>query len=253
MTNELALVLAHFNLSSKEATLYLAALKTGPATAYQLAKETGLKQPTAYVLARELVGKGFLTLETVRNRQHFVPVAPRLIVRAWKGKIESLEAITPELNAFYERSTGAPRALVYEGMDGIERAYLEMLAPRGTGKDEMLLVSNTAAFADPYGHLFPMWQRCARDKRNRIRDLVLDQSEGQEYAKIMRGLENPNYEVRLHKGSPFGRTDILIYSSKISFFSFGEHPFATVLESRELSQTLHVLFEATWKNAKVIA
>ncbi len=252
MHEEVSLILSSFNLSKSEAALYLAALETGPATAYQLAKMTGVKQATAYVLARELLVKGFLTSEAVGKRQHFVPVAPRTIINAWKGKLESFEAIAPELNAFYERSTGHPRALVYNGAKEVEQVYHEMLSPRGTGKHELLLISTVSAFASPYDHLFPMWQRCARDKRNTIRDLVLDEADGHNYGKIMQALGNPNYQVRYHSGAPFGKTDILMYQNKVALFSFGDRFFATVHESSELAQTFRALFNVAWVNAKKI-
>lgn len=58
-----------FGLSDKEALIYLTLYKLDEATAYQVAKESGLKRPTVYVLLDELRHKGLVSLTPYPKKQ----------------------------------------------------------------------------------------------------------------------------------------------------------------------------------------
>ena len=52
---ELQTAIQQLGFSQKEAAVYLAGLELGQATAYQIAKRSGLKKPTAYVILDRLI------------------------------------------------------------------------------------------------------------------------------------------------------------------------------------------------------
>ncbi len=251
MNNELETVLGYFNLSTKETALYIAALKSGPATVYELAKVSGLKRPTAYVLSEGLKAKGLLTKELDRHRELLSPISPRQLITGWKGKVEALESIAPELNAYYERTARAPRISIYEGEKGLDAAYNQILSPHGTGKHELLLISTISVLEKHYGHLFPTWRRTVRDKRNHIRDIVRDEPAGRNYAKEMLAFKNPNYKVRI-SNVEIGETDTFIYTNKIVLFWFTPPFNAVMIESEEMAKTFRALFETAWVSATKI-
>lgn len=66
---DLIKALATFGLSDKEALIYLTLYKLDEATAYQVAKESGLKRPTVYVLLDELRHKGLVLLTPYPKKQ----------------------------------------------------------------------------------------------------------------------------------------------------------------------------------------
>ncbi|MBI5138391.1 MAG: hypothetical protein HZA95_01165 [Candidatus Vogelbacteria bacterium] len=252
MDNELHTILGYFNLSEKEALLYITALRSGPTTVYELAKSSGLKRPTTYVLSEGLKAKGLLTSAPDRHREILSPISPRQLITGWKGKLEALESIAPELNAYYERTSPAPRISIYEGEKGLDAAYNQILSPHGTGKHELLLLSTISVLERHYSHLFPTWRRTVRDKRNQIRDIVRDEPAGRKYAEDMLALKNPNYRVRI-SNVEIGETDTFIYTNKIVLFWFTPPFNAVIIESEEMAKTFKALFETAWACAKKIS
>ncbi len=64
-------------LSDKEAKIYVTLYKLGKATAYQVAKEAGIKRPTVYVLMEELRKKGLALIVPHEKNQVFIAKNPR--------------------------------------------------------------------------------------------------------------------------------------------------------------------------------
>ena len=60
MLNDLQ-TLQQIGLSEKEARVYIAALSLGPATADQLAKQTGINRSTTYVHIKSLMAMGLMS------------------------------------------------------------------------------------------------------------------------------------------------------------------------------------------------
>jgi hypothetical protein len=46
----------------------------------------------------------------------------------------------------------------------------------------------------------------------------------------------------------FGFTDTLIFADKFVLFSLRESVFVTVIENRDITQTMRTMFEWTWKS-----
>jgi len=249
--DDLKKILTNLNISDKEAGLYLANLETGPATGYQLAKQAKIKQPTVYALIDDLKRKGFITTREEKGKLMCVPIPPRQIVSSWKGKVDALEAFTPDLNALYEKSKEKPRVMIFEGVKGVNAVYNSIMSPVGTGKDEILVFASIPEILKSYHHLLAPWAKMVRDKRNRIRDIVGGDDVSVKYAKDMLAMNNPKYEVRT-TNTPFGATDMIIFRNKVLVISHGQTLFATVTESEEIAKTYKVLFDALWGNTNQV-
>lgn len=251
MTEEIIKILSYFNLSDNEARVYLACLKVGKATAYEIAKEANLKRPTVYVLVDSLVQKGLITTQTEGNKTICLPVAPRRVVDMWKGRVEALEAIQPDLNVFYRQSEYQPKVQVFEGEKGVDAVYNE-LPPLESKGEEVLLFGSMKAILEGFDYLIPRWERVFKNKRNPIRELVNNEPEALEYLDKRMTFDNPNYQLRVAQGQPFGKTDNILYQNKLAIFSLDKELFVTIIESEEIAKTYRALFESAWKDAKVV-
>lgn len=251
MNQEIVKILSYFNLSESEAKVYLAALKVGKGTAYEIAKETNLKRPTVYVIIDSLVQKGLITTQSEKGKTLCLPVSPRRVVEMWKGRVEALEAIQPELNIFYRQSEVQPKVQVFEGEKGVDAVYNE-LPPLESKGDEILLFGSVRAIEDGFSYLFPRWERAFKNKRNKIRELLNSEPDLDRYLSQRTILDNPNYEIRVMVEDVFGKTDNIIYQNKLAIFSLNKELFVTIIESEEIVKTYKALFDAAWANAKVI-
>lgn len=94
--------LVSFGLTEKEAAIYLALYKLGEATAYQIAKESGIKRPTVYVIMDELRKRGLVLVVPHAKKQLFVPKDPTEFIQEYQSKANentrSLLTLLPKLS-----------------------------------------------------------------------------------------------------------------------------------------------------------
>ncbi len=100
--NKLLETLVAFGLTEKEASIYLALYKLGDATAYQIAKESGIKRPTVYVLMDELRKRGLALVIPHYKKRLFVAKDPYEFIQEFQskmsGNMRNLLTLLPKLS-----------------------------------------------------------------------------------------------------------------------------------------------------------
>ncbi|MBI4086595.1 hypothetical protein HY416_01285 [Candidatus Kaiserbacteria bacterium] len=249
---EIGKILRSLNLSDSETKVYLASLSLGESTAYEIAKVSGLKRPTVYVLLEGLVEKGWITSYKGRDKTVHSAVEPKHVVELWKGRVASLEAISPDLHTQYRRAPKThPQVRVLTGESGLDTVYTQIITSKDTKDGEILAFGSIHAIKSRFSHLFPVWERTVKNKRNHIKELINRESDVQEYIRRMKALGNPHYEIRVVGGGMFGACDNLIYQDRLAMFSVAKgEVFGTVVESQDIVLTYKTLFNAAWMKAK---
>src|SRR3989344_8137244 len=177
---QLLALLSGAGLNEKEAGLYLAGLELGEASLQQLAKEAGIKRPTAYDVIRELEGKGLFSQSIRNKKRYFVAEDPEVVLGLLKTREEALARALPSLKLLLQTGGRKPRVKFYDGVEGLKAMYWDTLGSKGT-----ILV---------YGSIDDMWGTMPREfirdyvkervKRNiNIRGLVPNTSDAQEYTR----------------------------------------------------------------------
>lgn len=119
--------LKNLNFTEKEAAVYLALLQTGQSTAYQVAKKSGLKKPTTYVILDNLVERGAVRkILHTKNHQYLATDPVELFVEA-RSRVEQAEAILPQLRAMAQNKAKIVETSYYEGVPGIKEMYKNLL------------------------------------------------------------------------------------------------------------------------------
>lgn len=115
--------LKNLGLSEKEAQVYLALLQLGPATPYQVAKKSGLKRPTAYVIAEELCEKGLLIHVPGEEKRRYIARTPDAFIEEREVRLQAVKKILPELRSFQKGTAEKPSILYFDGVEGLRQAY----------------------------------------------------------------------------------------------------------------------------------
>lgn len=115
--------LKNLGLSEKEAQVYLALLQLGPATPYQVSKKSGLKRPTAYVIAEELCEKGLLIHVPGEEKRRYIARTPDAFIEEREVKLQAVKKILPELRSFQKGTTEKASILYFDGAEGVRQAY----------------------------------------------------------------------------------------------------------------------------------
>ena len=108
-------VLETIGLNEKEAKVYLASLKMGEDSAYNLAQRSGLKRSTVYFILEKLKKHGLVAIKKTPKVTFYSVISPtKLLLKIEKQK-DTLEKILPELDRFYHEQPHKPNVQVFEG------------------------------------------------------------------------------------------------------------------------------------------
>ena len=248
--------LEHAGLRPEQAIVYEALLKKGSISAGALHKDVPLKRGLVYKVLDELVTIGLADrVEEAGETTRFEVKHPLKLKEFAERRVEearnatlALEGVLPSIISDYNLVLGKPGISIYEGIDGI-KTILEDTLDRNPEK-------KLFTFSDLSGYMsFPELRKWNAShyapKRKRLgiyeKALVPNTEDALEFLK---GYEaNDVTEVLLldHKAYPF-KTEVNIYSGKVSFVTFSEKaPIALLVENPEIFETFRSIFNCTWK------
>lgn len=233
--------LQHLGLESKEIAIYLAVLELGEATVLEIAKKSGIKRPTAYVVLQNLETKGFVSKEIKGKKILFVPEHPKKLLTEAELKLRELKDVLPQLESLLQKDEDKPRVMIYEGKDQLDRAYDESF----TAKGEVLYMSTLQLSQDVFKRTFRKMDVVVLSQDYRMRELVDDSEQGRKYVERVKG-EYRDVRIIPKQFLPF-EIDVGIFGSTVLVTSLKKEYFTVKLQSAEIAQAFRQLFEAMWK------
>lgn len=237
--------LQNLGLSEKESKVYLTSLQLGKSSVQNISKKSGVNRATTYVIINELIRKGLMSSSLEGKKQYFFAEAPEKLNILFRDqeleirkKMEHLEKILPDLKTINTSSNGKPVVRFFEGKEGM-RAIAEELFE--TKKDDSISMIYS------YDKLLKMFSKEEIDsmrKRRQTRQIRAriitndDQSQLKTDAKVIR-LSSKKFNIE---------SDIAIFGDKIRIVTQKENPVGVIIENREISKTLKILFDLAWEN-----
>jgi sugar-specific transcriptional regulator TrmB len=230
-----------YGFTQNEASIYLNLLKNIEATAFQIAKNTGIPRTTVYLTLESLKKQGFISQLRKNNIAYFTPQSPNQLLRVLKKKEEVINEIMPQIRALSSRNIETPTAKLFVGLEGIRTGLEDILE---TLKDEKIKQIHATSQSDLLEYLpkyFPAWLR-NREELGVFTKLILPYN-GRDYLK-----SNELREVRiLPEKFPF-TTSVTIYANKIAFFSLQEdNHYCVILESKSITEMFKQFFLFSWE------
>lgn len=233
-------LLNSLGLKDAEFEVYSAALSLGEGTMQDLARISGIKRTTIYTFINDLKLRGLITETKKKKRKVYAAVAPDQLVEMEKTRLTELEKLLPELLAIHNKSKKKPRVAFYDGMEGIEEVYGDMLKDRREIIAYEDLEHMKIALPKSFYDYFPP----ERAKRGiPFRSITRDSVIAREFVK-----DNPRLlrETRFIKSADM-RTEINIYGNKVAMMSFrSKPPFCVLIEDENIAQTLRISWKELW-------
>ncbi len=245
--------LQSFGLTQNEADLYELLLRLGEAPIATILKEAGMKRPTVYKSLYSLEKKGLVNQQDVHKKLHFRPEPPDKLLQLAQQQYseldrakKDLQATLPQLTSSYVLSVEKPIIRMYEGIEGIMKANLEVLAE----KKEILayvyvdeeIDKSMDAFWKKYYHI-------------RMRDNIFVRSISPQDKAGIEYQKNDASQLRKTMLVPTSLFPINIekniVGNKVVFFSRQEGKLiATIIENKLIADTERAIFELAWKEAE---
>ena len=233
-------VLEKIGLNQKQGAVYLALLELGTASVESIAKKAGTKRPTTYLVLDELQNRGLVGLVPRDKKTLYTAESPELILKEINRKEELVKRFMPNLLALYNARKEKPQVLMFEGKEGMRQVYDKIFS----SPDVDFFSTIRDVFA-----MFPdmpkLLNQRVTSKQIKVREILTQTPADLEYAGWIK--QDDYYQSRFApKTFPEFLTDSAIFANSVAFFSFKPAVFVVQIESREISQSLRVLFDLAW-------
>jgi sugar-specific transcriptional regulator TrmB len=120
--------LKNLGLNDKEAKVYVALLQLGQGSAYAIAKLSGLKKSTTYVILEDLIDKAIVKKVPRLKVMQYIAIPPTELFAMARTKLINAEQETlAELKAISNKDERKMRVSYYEGVDELKNMYQKQL------------------------------------------------------------------------------------------------------------------------------
>lgn len=240
-------------LTQNESNLYELLLKLGEVPAWKILQEVKLPRATAYKSLYSLEKKGLVSKRDIGKTLHFRPEPPSKLLELAEEQYKGLDrarkdvqSFLPELTSQYVLSVEKPIIRSFEGVEGIKKAHLEVLAEK---KEIRAYVAINEELDDT--QLNDFWPKYyAIRRREKIFARVITPASKPAFG--YRKLDKKEYrETRLIPADkfPFG-IEKNIVGNKVAFFSHeAGRLVATIIENKAIAEAEVAAFELAWQEA----
>lgn len=245
--------LKKIGFSEKESLVYLASLELGAAPVQKIAQKAGVKRATTYVMIESLIDRGLMSTFNKGKKTFFSAQTPEKIMtllEAEKSDVEEkqeiLNGILPDLLAFVRATGEKPLISFFEGVDGLRAIHQEVLNSVGDSLENIVSLDDARKIDPPHDDV-AFFRNKLEKKGVKIKILYTAKDHALDLPKHL----DAKWESRKISAEKFPlHGEITIFGNKVAAFSYRGKIFGTIIESKEISQTVKVLFELAWSAAK---
>jgi len=246
-------LLSKLGFSDKEAKVYLASLEIGPAPVQQIAQKATVKRATCYVMIESLKDRGLMSSFTKGKKVFFTAESPSRINSLLEDEKNSVDAkrkilsdVLPNLLAFAAEKNGErPRVSFFEGIEGVRSIHEDVLKTTDKTLENIVSLDDAGKFSSPSDDVVTFRDKLLK-KGTVIRVLYTSKNNKLDLPKEIR--EKWQFKQISEEKFPL-HGELTLYGDKVAAFSFRGKIFGTIIESREIANTVRALFELAWINA----
>lgn len=245
--------LLEIGLTSNQSIIYLTLLREGICSILELSKLTGIARGQLYEDTEKLISEGLAEL-TRKQKRKYLAVGPHKLLKIAKEKITKAQDVFEKISTHLPILESIPKqnrhkALIkyYEGIEGIKEAYSKEL----DACKETEVLSLVGSLEDIY-EFFPenFWEKWNKE-------FVLSKSKSRMLChKSPLAVETSthdstyNRETRYLEKFPL-KVNMDVFGTNVLIVSYYDE-LALWIDSRVLSDSYRIMFEALWPLSKII-
>lgn len=235
--------------SHKEVKFLKASYALGAAGVPDIAKKAKLERSTSYLIAGQLLEKGWLEEDFRDYGKQYKAIEPRRLlgqVAAKQRQIRrlelELEESLPGLEALYRESDILPAVRVYQGLSGLLHVWADIL----TASNEILLWTNQESESKvftPDLHAKFVRERVA--KQIPIRALAVDNLRGRELCRQDAPLLR---QTKILPDRVAFAAETYVYDAKLALLDHHKDIVGVIIESQSMAEAQRAIFNSVWQS-----
>jgi len=231
--------LAVVGLSERATQVYLALIELGPATVFEIARQSGVKRPTVYRKIEELEQKGLISQHIEGRKKYYLAEDPEKLISLIKGEEKILAKLLPYLKTLKGKGYFRPSVRFFEGRGGMKMICEEILKD----KQELLSFSSPEDLFQVLEDYFPLFVERRVKLKIPTRVILRDSTKARERKRL--GPKELR-QVKIIPPTHEFHSMILIFGNKVGMFSFRRGYVAVLIENPEIAAVQRAMFELIW-------
>lgn len=236
--------LQNIGLNEKEARVYVALLQLGRATAYSVAKHSGLKKPTTYVILEQLIKKGAANKIPRENILRYVAVSPDEFFSVAEAKMSNAKQSLPELKALTKGKEYKVTTTYYEGVSGIEEMYKKILKTMRNKE----VVGFYASAKNNSPEMIKLWGEWTKEMASRNISVKAITPKDIKTIDWLKNKENFLLKVKFVPIEEYNSAvSVEVYDNFVQIIS-SQYLQGILIDNPDIATTLRQIFEMVWKS-----
>lgn len=235
-----------FGLDEKEAAIYLAGLRVGPATVIELAHHAKLPRTTVYSILEKLVGDDLFHVGKRKKHTVYTAENPQCLEKIFQEKQIVFQSTMPKLEEVSKLFSGEPNILLYEGTDGFKQMWKDLFL---SGTKEYRMITGGMGMLE-YVHEPYLIKKIIAERIKRgikSKQLIIDSR----YTQTI--VAKDQKELRESRLLPTGSqvpASIIIFNDKIAYITSRRENVMILLASGDVAITFRTVFDLLWQVSK---
>jgi len=232
-------ILEQIGFSKSEVIVYVALLSCGQTKSGKIITKTGLQSSVVHNALNTLKEKGFASHILEGRIKKYIALDPKLISKYLDAKKREFELILPQLEALKNKSVDISSSEIYYGYNGLLAATLKMIE---SSKEKIwkYFVGKNQLYSKEDLKFFHKSDLIKKDRGLIVRGISEESGR-----KMMEG--NKSKVKYTHLGVPPAMN---IFGEFVLIFSLSDKPVGILINSKEISNQYHELWDRLWKTAK---
>jgi HTH-type transcriptional regulator, sugar sensing transcriptional regulator len=235
-------IIENFDLTEKEAKVYLAGLKCGKSKVSTIAKEAGLNRITTYEILKRLAYRGLAGGITYDKLTYFQVVDPDTLINKRERQLNLAKNFLPNLLALKNSDGNRPKIDFFSGVEGIKTIYEKTLTTKKKIIYNITNIQNLTSVLDK-SFLDDYFEK--RTKR-KIKVKVLLPQTGLE-PQYLNDNEKLLREVKIFDSKKHNiPNEIMIFDDKVAMLSFSSK-MGVIIEDSEMASSMLAIWQIMWE------
>lgn len=243
---DLTKILTDVGLTEKEAKIYLVLLELGEALPSVVAKKSGVKRPTTYLMLEQLCKKGLASSVKKSPYEYYQPVHPKVLLEDQEGKFLALQKALPEFLELHSLYSVSPQVSFFQGKEGIIHIMEDSLKT----KSELLCWADvTLATQTLLKDYYPSYISKKIKRKVWLRGIF---RYDQNALDVKRRSKKELREVYLVPKDKFPfKNEINIYDDKVAIISHQDQV-GVIIQNENIADTQRAIFNLGFEYAKIL-
>jgi len=250
---ELLQILQNIGFNDKEARIYLTILELNEALPGAIARISGIKRSTTYLILEQLEKKGLVSHIKRGGHLYFQACRPEFLIENQRKKYEevrnqlnSLEKILPELNLLHKDFTVTPQMSVFKGKAGL----IQIMEDTLTTSTGLLCWANiSVAVHTVLEDYYPTYIRKKVKNKVFLKGIFPYEKRSLDFKKMG---DRELREVYLIPADRFPfKNEINIYDDKVAIISHNDEV-GVIIQNQSIADTQRIIFDLAFAYAKIL-